>query len=112
MLENPQSLTNYNVIGNDVRECLKIVKIGQSAGKLLKIIVENKIKIVYNKYREVLLVSRRLTYEEVKRRIEERGYRLFSQFMIYEGPLDNSDINFLLEQLHQLKEHVVIFYKI
>lgn len=38
------------MIGNDGRECLKMVRIGQSAGKFLKIIVDNSIKIAYNKY--------------------------------------------------------------
>ena len=36
MLENPQNLTNHNTIRNDKCEGLKIVKIGQSAGKELK----------------------------------------------------------------------------
>ena len=33
LLKYPQSLTNYNIIGNNKCESLKIVKIGQSAAK-------------------------------------------------------------------------------
>ena len=34
LLGNPESLTNYNVVSNNERECLKIVSIGQSAAKI------------------------------------------------------------------------------